>query len=64
MHISGPAISQMERRDYVRPDTTSRYLQSVVTAVRERAIAGLLGAYVASTVSEAAERGVFVREIA
>jgi transcriptional regulator with XRE-family HTH domain len=63
MSISVPAVSQIERRDYVRNDTASRYQLGVLDAVRDEAISGLLADSMAALVSRAAERGLFVREL-
>jgi transcriptional regulator with XRE-family HTH domain len=40
--ISGPAVGQMEKRDYVRSDTARKFQKAILTAVQERAIGGLI----------------------
>lgn len=37
--ITGPAVSQTELRDYVRPDTGRKYIQAIIEEVRARAVA-------------------------
>jgi transcriptional regulator with XRE-family HTH domain len=58
--ISVPSVSETEHRDYVRPDTAARYQEAVLSVVREKTIAQVLGNYVKDLLGEAAERDLLL----
>lgn len=60
MQISESAVSQIERRAYVRGDTAQRYQRAVINTVREKAIGGLFGDAMRSIIEAAQERSYFI----